>query len=1048
MIAHDPADLAQTLFEEIGDALFLIDPETDCVVDVNPTAVRLTGFGRDELLAVPWSSLFRTEGGGRDGVRGAVAKTAVFHAQDGYLLRAKAAPGWVPVGLTVSRLHAAPKPLGLITARDDRARRAALAQARRAEAELRAVLVDSPAALWSAERAADAPGGWRVRFAAPHLADLGGRADDLPAHPARWADGVDQPADREAYAAAVRDLLAGDRAEAVLEYRVPGPDGTARWVRDRLRAARGPDGRVARVDGCRIDVTAERRGADALRRSERRFRALVEKSHDGILLFDPAGVVRYASPAARTLLGYDPAGLVGRDGFRFVHPADRPAARERLAEALARPGESIPSRFRALAADGSVRHLETTGCNRLDDPTVRAVVVNYRDVTDRDRAARELERQHALLEGLFGSVPDVVCYKDRDLRFLGGNPAFEALAGRPMAGLVGRHCDEVFAAPWAVRLRQAEPGVLATGVPVRAREWVKYPDGRAALLDVVVSPLQGDDGATLGLILVGRDVTDRDRLEGQLREAQKLEAVGRLAGGIAHDFNNLLTVVLGNLELVRSGADPAEVPELLAGADRAAQHAADLTRQMLGFARRQPVRTVPVDLNALARDALALLRRSIDPRIAILFRPDPAVGLLPADPVQLQQVVMNLCLNARDAMPDGGALTVSTSWEPGTRNPEPGTEDTTGLGASAPGSPLRVPGSTGYVRLSVADTGEGMPAEVRAKIFEPFFTTKEVGKGTGLGLAVVHGVAHAHGGRVECHSEPGRGTRFDVYLPSEPGTRSAEPGAEEAAGPTPDAVPARASVPGSGFRVPGSPTVLVADDEPGVRALARAGLELAGFRVVVAENGAAAVEVFRREAGRVGLVVLDATMPVMTGRQAFEAIRATDPAVPVLFASGYPDAQVVPTPPPERTGFLHKPYTPGPAHGRGPPAAGFGRLTGPRLCGAGPVEFEPPGYLRSRTNPACSKWWSLVTASVRPRRSITTKLAQSTTDQSLSDRARHRAHAAASVGGSTTSTTTPGSAAMSSKKATCSALGTRSRMSSPVNSASTQLVVTNSRPAW
>jgi PAS domain S-box-containing protein len=922
MIAHDPADLAQALFEEIGDALFLIDPDADRLVDVNPTALRLTGFGRDELFAFPASHLFRMEAGrGRDEVRRAVAQTAVFHAQDGYLLRAKGEPGWVPVGLTVSRLHVAPKPLGLITARDDRARRAALAQARRMEAELRAVLAASPAALWSAEPAG--PAVWQFRYVAPHLAALAGRPDGFPDHPFRWAEAV-HPADRDGYKAAVRGLLGSDRAEAVQEYRVLHPDGAVRWVRDRLRVTRTAAGRPARLDGCIADVTAERQAADALRGSERRFRALVEKTRDGILLIDPAGKVLYASPASRSETGYAPADLEGKSGFALVHPDDLPEARRLLAEALAHPGEYVSGRFRSVAADGAVRDLEATGCNRLADPSVRAVVVNYRDVTDRDRAARERERQAALLAGLFASLPDVVCYKDRDLRFLGGNPAFEELAGRPVAELVGRHCGEVFDAPWADRLRAVEPGVLEAGTPVRAREWVTYPDGRAALMDIVVSPLKGADGAPNGLIVVARDVTDRDRLEAQLREAQKLEAVGRLAGGIAHDFNNLLTVVLGNLELVRSGADPAEAADLLAGADRAARHAADLTRQMLGFARRQPVRTAEVDLNALARDALALIRRSIDPRIAVDFRPDPSLGRVPADPVQLQQVVMNLCLNARDAMPEGGTLTVSTGI--GYRVSGLGG----GMADEPPGPPAvadpsdetRTPDpetrSGRLVRLSVADTGVGMPPEVRAKVFEPFFTTKEVGKGTGLGLAVVHGVAHAHGGWVDCHSQPGQGTRFDVFLPAaapECGVRSAECGVQDTALPagtgrgTPPEMPS-SGTPHSALRTPHSVTVLVADDEPGVRTLARAGLELAGFRVEVAEDGAGAVEAFRRAAGRFGLVVLDATMPVMTGRQAFEAIRAVDPAVPVLFASGYPDAQVVPIPAPPRTGFLHKPYTP------------------------------------------------------------------------------------------------------------------------------------------
>ena len=502
------------------------------------------------------------------------------------------------------------------------------------------------------------------------------------------------------------------------------------------------------------------------------------------------------------------------------------------------------------------------------------MVVNYRDVTDRDAAVRELAEQHTLLEGLFASVPDIVCYKDRDGRFLGCNPAFEAFAGHASAAVVGLHCHEIFADEWAVRLRAAEEMVLTTGRTERGKEWVSYPDGRKALLDIAVSPLRGDDGATIGLIVVGRDVTEHDRLEDDLRQSHKMEAVGRLAGGIAHDFNNLLTVVLGNLELVRCGvATGAEAAELLLSTERAAQQAADLTKQMLGFARRQPLRTTPVDLNQLVREALGLLRRTIDPRITVRFGPDPDLRPVAADPVQLQQVLMNLCLNARDAMPDGGTLTLETA-------------DADPPGDAADGRR--------FVRLSVSDTGMGMTDDVRAKIFDPFYTTKGVGPGTGL--AVVYGVAQAHGGSVDVASAPGAGSRFDVYLPR--GIASEDER-------TPDR-----SAPAADFPRGGGETVLVADDETGVRDLARVALELSGYRVPLAADGAEAVEAFRTAGGSVKLAVLDASMPKLSGRQVFEAIRLLDPAVRVLFASGYHGGGLLPADDPPGTRRLNKPYVP------------------------------------------------------------------------------------------------------------------------------------------
>lgn len=874
MVAYDQAELAQALFSEIGDALFLLDPDNDRLIEVNQAALRLTGYSRRELLDFAATHLFRFEApGGVQRLKGAFTKTMVFHGQDGFLLRGKD-EAWVPVSLTVSRLHVAPKTLGLIIARDDRERRAALAQAQRVEAELRTVLGSSPAALWSAERAPgpDVFTGWQFRYVSPLLARIAGRAPEYFDHPFKWAE-VIHPLDAETYRLALRRVLSSG-TDVELLYRVQQGDAV-RWVRERLQVVRDASGRPNRLDGCVTDVTEQRRAEGALRQSEERFRALVEKSRDGILLLDERAVIRYATPAAKFILGFEPEEVVGKDVFAFLHPDDLVAARKRFAHSLNRPGEDIPATFHAIATDGSIRVIEMNGVNRLDDPSVRAVVVNYRDVTDRELATRELASQHALLEGLFASVPDIVVYKDRDGRFLGGNPAFEQLAGRRVADLIGLTCDAVFTGEWAARVSAGEELVLANGQTTRGKEWVVYPDGRKVLLDIAIAPLKGTDDKTTGLIIVGRDVTEQDRLEEELRQSHKMEAVGRLAGGIAHDFNNLLTVVLGNLELVRSGAAVgADADEMLGATERAARQAADLTKQMLGFARRQPLRTTAIDLNALIRDAISLLRRTIDPRISIHFNPAHDLHPAAADPVQVQQILMNLCLNARDAMPDGGTLTIETANTEGPVNAE-------GVRRQ-------------FVRLSVADTGVGMTDEVRAKIFDPFFTTKGVGQGTGLGLAVVYGVAKAHGGWVDVKSAPGEGSRFDVHLPC---SQSAESRFHHAGESRPDTPKGRGE------------TILVADDESAVRELARTALELAGYRVMVAVDGVEAVELFRKAKDQVKLIVLDASMPRMSGRQAFDVIRQIKPDVKVLFASGYHGGGLLPETA-SGTRMLHKPYIP------------------------------------------------------------------------------------------------------------------------------------------
>jgi len=734
-------DLARALFEENGDAMFLVDPDSDQVIEVNRTAVRLTGFTRPELVGCRFADMFRFErAGGTGNLRAATGKTTLFHGEDGYFLRTRADPGWLPASLTVTRLHARPKTLALITARDDTDRRAALAE---------------------------------------------------------------------------------------------------------------------------------------VRRSEERFRALVEKSSDGVMVIDERAVIRYASPAAARIVGLPPAALENLDGFELVHPDDRARLRGLFALALAHPGREIPARFRGLRPGGGWGPTEMVGVNRLDDPNVRGVVLNYRDVTGQVQAERELSRQHALLRTLIDAIPDVICFKDRALRFIGGNPAFERMAGRPMAEMVGLDCQEVFAGEWADALRVIEARVLSTARPERVEAWVDSAEGGARLLDVVIAPAAGPDGDPAGLAVVGRDLTDRKRLEDQVREAQKMESIGTLAGGVAHDFNNLLTVILGNVELARDVVRGTGAEELLAATDTAARRAADLTGQLLGFARRAPMTVGRVDLNELVRETAGLLRRTIDPRVVIREHFRPHLWAARADAGQVHQVLMNLCLNARDAMPDGGTLALAT----GHVEVSPDEAARTGTRAGR------------FVRVQVTDSGTGMPPEVKARVFEPFFTTKEVGRGTGLGLAVVFGIVQAHGGWIGCESEPGVGTRFDVHLPAYD-TAVDGAGAGPAAAPLP---------PGRGERV------LFVDDEPMIRDLAGLVLGQLGYAPTLAADGAEGVARFREAGGAFDLVILDLTMPNLSGREALARIREMSPVVPVVLASGYSADRADLRG--EATLFLDKPFT-------------------------------------------------------------------------------------------------------------------------------------------
>jgi nitrogen-specific signal transduction histidine kinase/ActR/RegA family two-component response regulator len=372
------------------------------------------------------------------------------------------------------------------------------------------------------------------------------------------------------------------------------------------------------------------------------------------------------------------------------------------------------------------------------------------------------------------------------------------------------------------------------------------------------------------------DVTERQRLEQQLRQAQKMEAVGRLAGGVAHDFNNLLTAILGSADLLL-GRLPLDHPERVEAEEirKAAMWAADLTRQLLAFSRQQVLDPHVFDLSAVVANMDKMLRRLAPADITLRTRLAPDLGAVRADPGQIEQVIMNLAVNACDAMPGGGTLTIETA------NVELGT-------GHAPVHPGR------YVVLTVSDTGMGMSATTQAHVFEPFFTTKERGKGTGLGLSTVYGIVKQSEGYVVLESEPGRGTTFRVYLPAVDAP-----------------VEAVAAGPARTESLRGEETVLVVEDQEPVRRLACKVLEREGYSVLAAADGPEALRVAAHHAGTIHILVTDVVMPGMSGREVEQRLAAERPEMRVLYLSGYADASIV------RDGvlepglaFLQKPFTP------------------------------------------------------------------------------------------------------------------------------------------
>jgi two-component system cell cycle sensor histidine kinase/response regulator CckA len=598
-----------------------------------------------------------------------------------------------------------------------------------------------------------------------------------------------------------------------------------------------------------------RRAEEALLAGERRFRALVDNAPDAVSVLGAEGEILYHSPALDRLIGYTPRELDGTLAFAYVHPADLPTVTAAFRGLLGTPRATARVEYRVRTRQGEWRIFESFAQNLLDEPAVRGVVVNSSDVTERRRAEAALRESETRFRTLFESAGDGMAIHDLDGRFVDVNQCLCEYLGYTREELLRMRVADLDADGGAGL--EARWEALAPGRPAAFDAMHRRRDGSVLPVEVKSSLIELG-GRRLVLAIV-RDVSERRELEEQLRQAQKMEAVGRLAGGIAHDFNNLLTAIKGSAEMLLMDLPVgSEQREDAAEIERAAARAAGLTRQLLAFSRKQMLVPTVLDMNAVVGDMERMLRRVVGEQVELRTELDPALDRATADPGQVEQMLMNLAVNARDAMPAGGRLTIATG------NVELGADD-------ARRYTYRVqPGS--YVRLTVADTGTGMDEATLAHIFEPFFTTKEKGRGTGLGLSTVYGIVKQSGGYVWAESSPGQGAAFTVYLPAT---------AEE---PVP-AAPAAAG----GAHPSARATVLLVEDEDAVRSLVRRILDRAGYRVVEAPGPAEARRVFEESTERFDLLLTDMVMPGGTGRDLARDLTAVDPGLGVLFMSGYTD---------------------------------------------------------------------------------------------------------------------------------------------------------------
>ena len=594
-----------------------------------------------------------------------------------------------------------------------------------------------------------------------------------------------------------------------------------------------------------------------------------------LLCMSSGGYLLRANPAFERILGWTQEQLLTKPVTWFVHPDDVAPTRAQLERAAVREaGYRFENRWRC--ADGSYRWISWSW---VFPPGGRVGYVIGRDVSERRRVEESIREQSALLQAVIESTPDVIFVKDADSRYLLMNGAGAAVHGLRVEQVVGR-TDWEIAPRDAVRRRESDLRVMTRNDAEIYEVEPAISGGRRFW--VITTPYRADDGTVIGVIGIARDITEQRRLETQVHQAQKMDAVGRLAGGIAHDFNNLLTAILGFAALARESVpEDHGVRTDLEEIKQAGEAAALLTRQMLAFSRQQVLASRPLLLNDVVQHADRILRSLVGEHVRIITALEPRLSIVMADPGQIEQVLINLVVNAGHAMPDGGTLWIETANV-----------------AVLSRDPVRLPGlpAGDYARLTVRDSGIGMDEATRARVFEPFFTTKPEGKGTGLGLSCVYGIVKQSYGGVYVESALGVGSEFTVYLPAAQSAVAAE------------SVPLpRPSAP----RAPsGDETILLVEDNAAVRQAELRMLTEAGYRVLVAANGVEALEVFATVDGVLDLVVTDLLMPEMGGRTMLGRLREDRPGLKALLISGYERTQANHTGgPPAGTAFLGKPFT-------------------------------------------------------------------------------------------------------------------------------------------
>ncbi|MGD8509846.1 MAG: PAS domain S-box protein [Syntrophobacterales bacterium] len=682
---------------------------------------------------------------------------------------------------------------------------------------------------------------------------------------------------KEMYQVFSKTYETGEPAK-IAAYDIFRKDGSARTLELSASLMANSTNEPVGFRGVVRDITERKRAEEALRESEERYRSLFKNNHTVMLLIDPetADIVD-ANPAACSFYGWSHEELINKKITDINTLTDEQVFQE-IERAESEENQHFFFRHR-LARDEIVDVEVFSGPIVLNGKKLLYSIVH--DITERKQAIEALRASEEKYRTVLEANPDPVVVYDIKGKVVYYNPAFTRVFGWSLGERLGKKMD-VFVPEESLPETQTMINRVLAGESFSGIETHRYTkQGKLIPVSISGAVLRDMDGNPVGSVINLRDISQQKNLEGQLQQAQKMEAVGTLAGGIAHDFNNLLQAIQGYTELLllrkkEGDSDWRELQEVI----RASKRGAELTQQLLTFSRKVESKRRPLDLNQEVGEVRELLERTIPKMIDVEFQLADNLKMVNADPAQLKQVLMNLAVNAKDAMPEGGKLLIET------QSVTLDQEFCRRYAEVKPGN---------YVLFSISDTGHGMGKETLEHIFDPFYTTKEVGKGTGLGLAIVYGIIKNHEGYITCYSRLEIGTTFRIYLPTI----------------EPETVPVNvfmASEPEGDVRG-GNETILLVDDEEFIRELGVDVLGRAGYTVLTASNGESALELYRQERARIDLVILDLIMPGMGGTKCLEELLKVDPDTRVLIASGYsPDGPTKGALDTGAKGFVSKPY--------------------------------------------------------------------------------------------------------------------------------------------